>query len=140
MVMSQFFIFLLGEQESWFSDVTMRSQLAAAILLAVMVKLVLPSHHVGAPAMELHLPLTLGFINVICGGGGGGERRVENGERKGGKNSIRKGIKRGLREEGMLSHSFPRILSDQFYPITALLIRFAIHESGKVVLKPLLEL
>lgn len=42
-----------------------RSEVGAALLLAVVVELALPVHHVGAPAMELHFPLALSFINVI---------------------------------------------------------------------------
>lgn len=43
------------------------SQVRAAILLAVMVKLVLPVHHVGAPAVELSLPLALRLVQRVCG-------------------------------------------------------------------------
>lgn len=45
-----------------------------------MVKLVLPVHHVGAPAVELGLPLALRLVQRVCGqgarqvgGGGHGE-------------------------------------------------------------------
>ena len=41
------------------------AEVGAALLLAVVVELALPVHHVGAPAMELHFPLALSFINVI---------------------------------------------------------------------------
>lgn len=40
-------------------------EICAALLLAVMVELALPVHHVGAPAMELHFPLPLNIINVV---------------------------------------------------------------------------
>lgn len=41
------------------------SEVSAALLLAVVVKLALPVHHVGGPAVELHLPLTLCLIYVV---------------------------------------------------------------------------
>lgn len=41
------------------------SEVSAAFLLAVVVKLALPVHHVGGPAVELHLPLTLCLIYII---------------------------------------------------------------------------
>lgn len=41
------------------------SELSAALLLAVVVKLALPVHHVGGPAVELYLPLTLCLIYVV---------------------------------------------------------------------------
>ena len=41
------------------------SQVAAALLLAVVVELVLPVHHVGRPAVELHLPLPLCLVDVV---------------------------------------------------------------------------
>ncbi len=40
-------------------------EICAALLLAVVVELALPVHHVGAPAMELHFPLPLNIINVV---------------------------------------------------------------------------
>lgn len=40
-------------------------EVSAALLLAVMVKLALPVHHVGGPAVELHLPLTLCLVYVV---------------------------------------------------------------------------
>lgn len=42
------------------------SKVSAALLLAVVVKLALPVHHVGGPAVELHFPLTLRLIYVVC--------------------------------------------------------------------------
>lgn len=42
-----------------------RSELGAALLFAVVVELALPVHHVGGPAVELHLPLTLCLIDVV---------------------------------------------------------------------------
>lgn len=41
------------------------SEVSAALLLAVVVKLALPVHHVGGPAVELHLPLTLCLVYVV---------------------------------------------------------------------------
>lgn len=41
------------------------SEVSAALLLAVVVELALPVHHVGGPAVELHLPLTLCLIYVV---------------------------------------------------------------------------
>lgn len=42
-----------------------RSEISAALLFAVVVELALPVHHVGGPAVELYLPLTLCLINVV---------------------------------------------------------------------------
>lgn len=42
-----------------------RSEVSAALLLAVVVKLTLPVHHVGRPAVKLHLPLTFCLIYVV---------------------------------------------------------------------------
>lgn len=41
------------------------SEFGAALLFAVVVKLTLPVHHVGGPAVKLHLPLTLGLVDVV---------------------------------------------------------------------------
>lgn len=41
------------------------SEVGAALLLAVVVKLALPVHHVGGPAVELHLPLKLCLVYVV---------------------------------------------------------------------------
>lgn len=41
------------------------SEVSTALLLAVVVKLALPVHHVGGPAVEFHFPLTLGLIYVV---------------------------------------------------------------------------
>lgn len=41
------------------------SEVGAALLLAVVVELALPVHHVGGPAVELHLPLALCFVYVV---------------------------------------------------------------------------
>lgn len=41
------------------------SEVSAALLFAVVVKLALPVHHVGGPAVELYLPLTLCLIDVV---------------------------------------------------------------------------
>ena len=43
------------------------SEVAAALLLAVVVELALPVHHVGGPAVELHLPLALRLVDVVWG-------------------------------------------------------------------------
>jgi len=40
-------------------------EVGAALLLAVVVKLTLPVHHVGGPAVELHLPLALRLVYVV---------------------------------------------------------------------------
>lgn len=40
-------------------------EVCAPLLLAVMVELALPVHHVRAPAMELHFPLSFNIINVV---------------------------------------------------------------------------
>lgn len=42
-----------------------RSEVGAALLFAVVVELALPVHHVGGPAVELHLPLALCLIDVV---------------------------------------------------------------------------
>lgn len=55
-------------------------QVRAAILLAVMVKLVLPVHHVGAPAVELGLPLALRLVQRVCGQGAQQEGGVDMGK------------------------------------------------------------
>ena len=41
------------------------SEVTAALLFAVVVELALPVHHVGGPAVELHLPLPLRLVNVV---------------------------------------------------------------------------
>lgn len=41
------------------------SEVSAAVLFAVVIKMALPVHHVGGPAMKLHLPLTLCLIYVV---------------------------------------------------------------------------
>lgn len=41
------------------------SEVSAALLFAVVVELALPVHHVGGPAVELYLPLTLCLIDVV---------------------------------------------------------------------------
>ena len=41
------------------------SEVGAALLLAVVVELALPVHHVGGPAVELDFPLTLCLIYVV---------------------------------------------------------------------------
>lgn len=52
------------------------SELRAAFLLAVVVKLALPVHHVGGPAVELHLPLTLRLVDVVWAKKQGKEKEV----------------------------------------------------------------
>lgn len=47
------------------------SEVGAALLFAVVVELALPVHHVGGPAVELHLPLTLRLVDVVWMKGGG---------------------------------------------------------------------
>lgn len=42
-----------------------RLKVSAALLFAVVVELALPVHHVGGPAVELYLPLTLCLIDVV---------------------------------------------------------------------------
>lgn len=49
------------------SSLPRRSEVGAALLFAVVVELALPVHHVGGPAVELHLPLALGLVDVVCG-------------------------------------------------------------------------
>lgn len=41
------------------------SKVSASLLFAVVVELAFPVHHVRGPAVELYLPLTLCFINVV---------------------------------------------------------------------------
>lgn len=47
------------------SSLLRRLEVSAALLLAVVVKLALPVHHVGGPAVELYLPLALCLIYVV---------------------------------------------------------------------------